>query len=82
MDPSQPQLYRHIHGVTKMGYISSVYIIVMEWSGRRTGSGDRSGRRTGSGHSQNLRPQQAEAAIRIYCTADNFQHTQNDHSHA
>ena len=44
----------------------------MEWNGRRTGSGI----------SQNLRPQWAEVALRIYCAADNFQHTQNDHSHA
>ena len=37
------------------------------------------GQDTGSGVSQKARPQQAEAAIRFYCTAatDNFQHTQN-----
>ena len=36
----------------------------MEWSGRLQD--------TGSGVGQNLRPQQAEAAIRIYCTAAIF----------
>ena len=41
------------------------------------------GQDTGSGVSQKARPQQAEAAIRFYCTAaDKFQHTQNPHSHA
>ena len=34
------------------------------------------GQDTGSGFNQKARPQQAEAAIRFYCTAaDNFQHT-------
>ena len=41
------------------------------------------GQDTGSGVSQQWRQQQAEAAIRFYCTAaDSFQHTQNPHSHA
>ena len=47
----------------------------MEWSGRLQD--------TGSGVSQKARPQQAEAAVRFYCTAgDSFQHTQNPHSPA
>ena len=44
------------------------------------------GQDTGSGVYQKWRPQQAEAAIGFYCrictAADNFQHTQNPHSHA
>ena len=49
-------------------------VCLMEWSGRLQD--------TGRGVSQNLRPQQAEAATGLYCTtADNFQHTQNSHSH-
>ena len=59
--------------VTQTSLIFDVY--VMEWSGRLQDMG--------RGVSQNLRPQQAEAAIGLYCTtADNFQHTQNPHSHA
>ena len=65
--------YTHTH--TRMIWI---LLLLMQWS-----SGEVKGQDTGSGVSQKARPQQVEAAIRFYCTAaDNFQHTQNPHSHA
>ena len=65
------QVYKYTHTHTRMIWI---LLLLMRWS---------CGQDTGSGVSQKVRPQQAEVAIRFYCTsADNFQHTQNPHSHA